>query len=146
MIYRDLVKKAVYVAMDCHRWEMDKGGYPYIMHPMHLAEQMNDEDSTVVALLHDVVEDSDTTFEDLVRYGFTETQIEAIRALTHKEGQDYMDYIRQQVKPNPIAKKVKLADLAHNLDYSRLGTLTDKDLKRMEKYKTAMKILLDLEE
>ncbi|MBQ8951108.1 MAG: GTP pyrophosphokinase [Eubacterium sp.] len=145
MIYTNLTRKAIMVAYKAHEGQMDRAGLPYILHPIHVAEQMKDEDTCVVALLHDVIEDTDITLEDLRVYGFTEAQIEGVRIMTHEEGVEYFDYIRT-VKTNPLALAVKLEDLKHNSDETRIIDMTDKDIKRLEKYKKALKILTDQEE
>jgi (p)ppGpp synthase/HD superfamily hydrolase len=141
MIYTPLTKKAMGICFEAHKDQVDKSGLPYIHHPLHLAEQMTDEDTTVVALLHDVMEDSSITAEDLVKEGFGEHIINALLLMTHDDDVDYLDYVRA-IKGNPIARTVKLADLAHNSDITRLNTVTEKDLKRVEQYQEAKEILL----
>lgn len=111
-------------------------------HPVHLAEQMDDEATTCAALLHDVIEDTDTTLDDMTLAGMPDAVVEAVGLLTHKRGTPYMDYI-EGLADNPIAKKVKLADLEHNSDLSRLPEVTERDLKRIEKYKRAIELLKD---
>ena len=140
MIYTKMTKMALRLCFDKHKEQDDKSGMPYVFHPFHLAEQMKDEDTTIVALLHDVVEDTDTTFEDLAQMGFGEPVLEALRLLTHDPEVPYMDYVAE-IKQNPIAKAVKLADLKHNSDMTRLDTVTDWDKKRAQKYKAAIKLL-----
>lgn len=140
MIYTSLTKKAYKIAFDAHRDQLDKTGLPYIHHPLHLAAQMTDEVTTCVALLHDVVEDSDMTFEELEAMGFGGEIIDALRLLTHADDVPYMDYVRE-IKKNPVAAAVKRADLMHNSDLSRLDVVTERDLQRVEKYKQAMGIL-----
>ena len=141
MIYTDLTRKAITVAYNAHQGQLDRAGLPYILHPLHVAEQMKDEDTCVVALLHDVIEDTDLTLENLREYGFTEAQIEGVRVMTREEDEDYFEYIRS-VKTNPLALAVKLEDLKHNSDVTRIIEITDKYLQRLEKYKKAMEILL----
>ena len=121
---------------------MDKGGSPYVFHPFHLAEQMKDESSTIVALLHDVVEDTDYTFADLRHMGFESEVIEALRLMTHDENIPYMEYI-EKIRENPIARAVKLADLKHNSDLTRLDAVDERILKRKEKYSRAIRLLTD---
>ena len=142
MIYTELTKKALKICFDAHKDDTDKSGMPYVFHPFHVAEQMDDEVSTIVALLHDVVEDHPDKypFEVLEGMGFGDEAMEALRFLTHQEGESYMDYVRE-IRKNPIARKVKLADLAHNSDSDRLDTITPKDEERIEKYKAAQRIL-----
>ena len=117
MIYTELTNKAMRIAYDAHHGQTDYNGIPYIFHPIHLAEAMDDEISTCAALLHDVVEDTDVTIEELASQ-FPEEVISTLKLLTHKEEQDYFEYVRA-IKANPTAVKVKLADLAHNSDQTR---------------------------
>ncbi len=140
MIYTDNTKKALKLCFEAHKNQLDKSGMPYVFHPFHLAEQMTDEATTITALLHDVVEDTDITFDDLEKLGFGDEIIEALRLLTHNDATPYMDYI-VRIKSNPIAKSVKLADLKHNSDLSRLDTIDEYALVRNEKYKQAIKLL-----
>ena len=139
MIYTDLTRKAMKIAYEAHAGQVDKAGLPYINHPLHLAEQMETEDTCVVALLHDVVEDTPVTLEDLRKAGFTETQLQAIKAMTHEKGVPYMDYIRE-LRNNEIAVVVKIADIRHNSDISRIDNPTEKDINRINKYKYAMEL------
>lgn len=117
MIYTPMTKKALCLAYQAHHGQLDKSGLPYIHHPLHLAEQMYDELSCTVALLHDVVEDTQVTLEDLAKE-FPPEVVEAVNLLTHKPGVDYFDYIRA-IRGNHTATMVKLADLAHNSDFTR---------------------------
>ena len=141
MIYTDKTKKAIKLCYEAHAGQVDKSGLPYVHHPLHLAEQMDDETSTVAALLHDIVEDTKYTFADLENMGFGDEVLDALRLLTHDDSVPYLDYVREIAK-NPVAKKVKLADLAHNSDLSRLNhEPTEKDLERVRKYQKAREIL-----
>ena len=140
MVYTKKTKLAMRIAFDAHKDQMDKCGVPYVFHPIHLAEQMQDETTTCVALLHDVVEDTDITFEDLEKYGFDGKVIEALKLLTHADDVPYMDYVAA-LKHNSVAKTVKLADLRHNSDMTRLDEIDDYALKRAEKYKAAIRLL-----
>lgn len=142
MIYTPLTKKAMQLCFQAHKEQFDKSGIPYIFHPIHLVEQMTDEYTTVVALLHDVVEDTDYTIEDLIQMGYPEPVIEAIKLLTHDSSEPYMEYVRK-IKQNPIATAVKLADLRHNSDLARLDTVNEKARSRTEKYKQAILLLLE---
>ena len=141
MIYTLNTKKAINIAYNAHMGQIDKFGIPYIFHPMHLAEQMDTEEECIVAILHDVVEDTEITFNQLEE-DFSGRVIEALKLLTHDKSVPYDDYIIN-LKDNPIAKKVKLADLKHNSDSSRLEHITTKDINRLEKYKNALNILLE---
>lgn len=140
MIYTALTKKAMSIAFEAHKEQVDKSGLPYIFHPFHLAEQMEDEITVCVALLHDVVEDTYLTLEDLAKEGFTEDIIDSLRLLTHDDDTPYMDYVKK-IKENPIAKMVKLADLRHNSDRSRVDVVDERMLERWEKYKKAIALL-----
>ncbi len=140
MIYTEMTKKALKLCFEAHKEQTDKSGIPYVFHPFHLAESMKDEYTVTVALLHDVVEDTDYTIDDLKEMGFPEKVTDAIALLTHDKAVPYMEYV-EKIKPNPVARAVKLADLAHNSDPSRLDTTDEKALKRQEKYKKAMEIL-----
>ena len=144
MIYTDLTKKALKLCFEAHKDQVDKTDMPYVFHPFHLAEQMDDEISTVCALLHDVVEDTDVTFENLLEMGFPKQVIEVLKLLTHESSVPYMDYVKN-ISFNPIATKVKIADLTHNSDMTRMKQ-TDIDewaLKRAEKYRQAIALLTD---
>ena len=140
IIYTSLTKKAMQICFDVHKDQKDKSGMPYVFHPFHLAEQMQTEDEICTALLHDVLEDSEMTIRQLAEDGFSEDTLAALQLLTHDKNVPYMDYIAA-LKDHPIACKVKLADLAHNSDTGRLDVITDKDKKRLEKYRKAKKIL-----
>jgi len=143
MIYTKMTKKALRIAYDAHKEQVDKAGIPYIFHPFHLAEQMETEDEVIVALLHDVVEDTGITLEDLYEHGFSKNVLDAISLLTHNDGSEYMDYI-QKIKPNQLAKKIKLADLRHNSDRARVDfpdNVNERMSSRWEKYENAIKYL-----
>lgn len=141
MIYTELTKRAMIIAYQAHKRQHDKAGYPYIAHPIHLAEQMDDEISTAVALLHDVVEDTNFTFTDLAGYGIPESVIVPLKLLTHNKSVDYMTYI-EGIKSNQIATKVKIADLKHNSDLTRLKEISETDRNRVVKYQKAIGILM----
>lgn len=143
MIYTELTNKALRIAYDAHAGQLDKCGAPYIAHPLHVAEQMDDEASTCVALLHDVVEDSDVTLDGLA-CDFPPEVVEGVRLMTHDPAVDYLDYVRA-IKGNPVAEKVKLADLAHNSDQTRFAghPVAPEELeRRRRKYDAAREILL----
>ncbi len=142
MIYTPLTKKAMQLCFDSHKEQVDKSGMPYIFHPLILAEQMDTEETTIVALLHDVVEDTHITLEDLRSMGFGETVLEAINLMTHEKGVPYMEYVAA-IKKNPIARQVKIADLRHNSTLSRLDSVGQKDLERVAKYNKALDFLTE---
>lgn len=143
MIYTAMTNRAMRIAYDAHSGQMDKCGTPYVFHPYHLAEQMPDEVSTCVALLHDVVEDTDVTLEDLA-VEFPCEVVEALRLLTHDPAVPYLDYV-SMVAENPVARAVKLVDLAHNMDETRYAGGSQPDpsdlARRREKYAAALEIL-----
>lgn len=138
--YTTLTKLALHICCQAHQGQTDKGGMPYMLHPIHLAEQMDTEEEICTALLHDVVEDTDYTLEDLRRAGFSETILEALDLLTHDPQVPYMDYV-MGTRHNPLARKVKLADLLHNSDLGRLENPTAHDRHQQQKYLAAMKLL-----
>lgn len=140
MIYTPWTKKALRLCFDAHKDQVDKTGLPYVFHPFHLAEQMTDEYTTVAALLHDVVEDTEYTLEDLAAMGYPAPVLEALKLLTHDPAVPYMEYVAA-LKPNAIARAVKLADLRHNSDTSRLDVVDEWALRREEKYRRAMALL-----
>ena len=140
MLYIENTKKALRLCFEAHKEQVDKSGLPYVFHPFHLAEQMADETTTVAALLHDVVEDTDYTLEDLREMGFPQEVIDALALLTHDPEVPYMEYVSEIAK-NPVAKAVKIADLKHNSDLSRLDSIDEKILKRREKYLQALALL-----
>ena len=140
MIYTTLTKKALKICFNAHKDQVDKSGLPYVFHPFHLAEQMNSEDEVCVALLHDVVEDTDITFEDLEKEGFNNKVIDALKLLTHDDDTPYMEYVKK-IKLNDIARKVKLADLKHNTDLTRLDLTFQQIPYKYDTYKEAISYL-----
>ena len=142
MIHTELTKKAARIACNAHAGQTDKAGMPYIFHPFHVAEQMTDEICTCAALLHDVVEDTSVTAEQLAQE-FPAEVVAAVRLLTRGEGEDYFEYIAK-IKSDPVARAVKIADLKHNLDLSRLPEemRTEEASRRSEKYAAALSMLM----
>ena len=141
MIYTYYTKKALNLCFQAHKDQVDKAGMPYVFHPFHIAEQMTTEDTIVTALLHDVAEDTYVTVDYMETVcGFKPAVIEALRLLTHEKNVPYLDYIRK-LKDNPIAREVKLADLKHNSDVSRLEVIEGNMLQNLKKYKKAIAIL-----
>ncbi len=140
MIYTEQTVRAMQIAYDAHHGQTDKGGVPYIFHPIHLAEQMQDEETTTAALLHDVVEDTPYTLKKLASAGISATVLEAVKLLTHEEGVAYMEYV-ERLSHNRIARAVKCADLRHNSDRTRLTDCGENTEKRLKKYKKALKLL-----
>lgn len=142
MIYTELTKKAMRLCFERHREQVDKCGVPYPFHPFHVAESMTDEKTTCVALLHDILEDTPTTAAELRSMGFPADVVQAIERMTHAETVPYLDYVAS-LKTDPLARAVKIADLTHNADLSRLDVVTEKDVARAEKYKAALKLLTE---
>ena len=135
-----LYQQALAIAKDAHKGQVDKAGVDYIQHPLFVASLVEGELAKTVALLHDVVEDSDWTLEDLRKEGLPEEVVQAVGIITKKRNENYEEYILR-VKQNPLARQVKLADLQHNSDLSRLANVTDRDRKRVEKYQQAIAYL-----
>ncbi len=131
---------ALKIATDAHKGQVDKAGVEYINHPLKVASLVYNEKEKIVALLHDTIEDTYITEQHLIDYGFSNEIIEAVKVLTHSKDVPYMDYI-QKIKGNKLARKVKIADLTHNSDLTRLKNITEKDRKRCEKYKKALMYL-----
>ena len=134
--------RAIAIAAEAHTGQKDKTGISYILHPIRLMIQMDSEEAMIAAVLHDVVEDSVWTLDDLRREGFSDEVLNAVDCLTHREGEgeDYWDYIKR-AGSDPIAIKVKLADLFDNLNPNRLDKVTEEDEKRFERYRKAQKML-----
>ena len=139
-----MTKKAIALMFEKHKNQVDKSGMPYVFHPFHVAEQMTDENTTIVALLHDIIEDTDVTFEDLRKNGFSDEVIEALTFLTHDPNINYYDYV-ERVGENDIARAVKIKDLEHNMDLSRIDNPTEKEYNRLEKYKKCHEYLVKLD-
>ena len=128
---------ALKIATEAHKGQVDKAGVPYINHPLTVASLVETEEEKIVALLHDTIEDTNITEQDLLNYGFSNKIVEAVKLLTHNKNVPYMDYVAK-IKDNELARKVKIADLTHNSDLSRLKEITEKDKKRYEKYQKAL--------
>ncbi|MBO5716370.1 MAG: GTP pyrophosphokinase [Clostridia bacterium] len=144
MIYTESTKKAMKLCFEAHKEQVDKTGLPYVFHPFHLAEQMQDEETTICALLHDVIEDTDYTLDDLKNMGFSNSVLEALALLTHDDEVPYMDYVKM-IATNEIARAVKIADLKHNSDLTRLDKISEKDLERCQKYAEALELLANID-
>ncbi|PLY42255.1 GTP pyrophosphokinase [Janthinobacterium sp. ROICE36] len=140
---RATLERAIEIAAVTHAGQTDKGGAPYLLHPLRVMLRVAPGVQQIVAVLHDVVEDSDgkVAFADLAREGFSQEVIDGVRAVTRIEGESYEAFIARAAL-DPVGKAVKLADLAENSDLSRIGAPTQKDLARVEKYRRAIKRLL----
>lgn len=139
---QELLTLAIEVATKAHEGQLDKGGRPYILHPQTVAASLDETEHKIIAYLHDVCEDTDLTIEDLRALGFPKTITDAIDILTRRDETPYEDYIRF-VKKNKSARCVKLADLRHNMDITRIPNPSPKDYKRVEKYKRAYNFLME---
>ena len=142
LLYTPLTKKAMQLCFAAHKNQFDKSGMPYVIHPLHLAEQMETEEEVCTALLHDVLEDAAYTLSELRKAGIPEVVLEALRLLTRDSHTRYLDYV-VRLRKNPIARRVKLADLAHNSNLDRLDHVTARDRRRVLKYRMAQAILED---
>ena len=139
---RGTLECAIQLAVEHHKGQVDKAGKPYILHPLRLMMSVDKDDEKIVAVMHDIVEDTDITLDDLRNEGFSKQVISAIECVTKRKGESYDSFI-ERISRNPLATKVKLADLEDNLDLSRLSKVTEKDLERVEKYKKAKEQLLN---
>lgn len=135
-----LLELAIKVATQAHKGQLDKGGNPYILHPQAVAAALDSTENKIVAYLHDVVEDTEITLEDLKEMGFTYRIVNSIRILTKSKDISYEDYLKS-VKKDSNAWHVKMADIKHNMDISRIPEPTAKDFARIEKYKKALTFL-----
>ncbi|HEC1424181.1 MAG: GTP pyrophosphokinase [Pseudomonas sp. 34-62-33] len=135
-----LIELALHRALKAYGGKVDKAGKPYILHPLRLAARLDDQISQSVALLHDVIEDSDTTEDDLREDGFPESVISAVVALTRRKGESYEAFI-DRVRVHPLARKIKLLDIEDNMNLLRLNAVSENDLKRIAKYHRAWKRL-----
>jgi (p)ppGpp synthase/HD superfamily hydrolase len=135
-----LLERAIEIALHAHAGQKGKDGSPYILHPLRIMARMSADAERMAAVLHDVVEDSQVTLEDLRKAGFPEEVLTAVKLLTHEEGISYEDYV-ERLKPHPIARRIKLADLEDNSDIRRLSGIEERDLERLRKYHRAWQIL-----
>ena len=133
-------EKAYKIAKKAHLGQVDKAGEDYIKHPKKVASFVKTDEEKAVAYLHDVIEDTELTLENLYEYDFSKEVIEAVDIITKKRGEDYQSYLNS-VKKNKLARAVKLADLRHNSDLTRLTKVTEKDIERKEKYQKAINFL-----
>ena len=136
----DLLEKAIGIAVAAHRGQKDRYGVPYILHPLRVMARVDTLPEKIVAVLHDVVEDTDWTFETLQKEGFPEPLLAALRCVTKEEGEDYKHFVQRSAS-NPLARRVKLADLEDNMDVRRFKSLTGQDQARLEKYRAAWNTL-----
>jgi (p)ppGpp synthase/HD superfamily hydrolase len=135
-----LLEKAIAIAVDAHRGQVDKAGQPYILHPLRMMLRLDNEAERIVAVLHDVLEDAKVTAADLRREGFSDEILDALAHVTKRKGENYQEFVARAAK-NPIARRVKLADLEDNMDVRRLKRVTERDRKRLSKYLRAWRSL-----
>jgi (p)ppGpp synthase/HD superfamily hydrolase len=142
MDYNELYDKALQIAIRAHKGQKDKAGHDYILHPIRVSERCDDPRAKIVALLHDTIEDTDVTADYLREEGFTEEIVEAVLAVTRREGEEYNDYVRRAAQ-NELGRMVKRADLEDNMDIRRLPELTDRDVERLRKYLRAWQYIVE---
>jgi (p)ppGpp synthase/HD superfamily hydrolase len=135
------LERAIEIAVEAHKGTFDKGGNPYVLHPLRVMFSLHSEEEKIVGVLHDVVEDSNWSFDDLVAEGFSETVIEGIKSVTKTDEVENYDSFVRRAKENPIGRKVKIADITDNLDVRRINELSSKDMERLNKYKKALSVL-----
>jgi len=140
MLFTPLTKKAMKLAYAAHQGQVDRSGIPYILHPARVAADFTSEPEACVAWLHDVIEDTNCTLQDIQQAGFGDVVCDALRLMTHDKSVPYMDYVRAIVG-NPVARAVKCADLRDNMDLTRLDAVDEKAEKRLEKYREAYRFL-----
>ena len=134
------IEQAIIIAAKAHNGQLDKGGQPYIFHPLRVMMAAETIDEKIVAILHDVIEDSAMTVDDLREQGVTDDQIAALLCLTKQTGEDYMNFIRR-VMENPLARKVKICDIKDNMKLDRIPNPNHEDYRRVEKYRAALAVL-----
>jgi guanosine-3',5'-bis(diphosphate) 3'-pyrophosphohydrolase len=135
------LERAIELAARAHAGQRDKGDQPYILHPLRVMQAVSGESERIAAVLHDIVEDTPTTFEGLLAEGFSADVVDAVRALTKFEGET-REQAARRIVGNPIARAVKLADIADNMDLSRIPNPTERDVERLREYEVARGILL----
>lgn len=135
-----MIEKALYIAQKAHNGQTDKAGKPYILHPIRVAQRCNTDTERIVALLHDVIEDTEITPNNLYSAGFSKTIVDAVLSVTRHENESYSNFI-ERCSHNPIGRIVKTHDLEDNMDITRLDSLTENDLKRLNKYLKAYRYL-----
>jgi (p)ppGpp synthase/HD superfamily hydrolase len=127
------LERAIAIAVEAHKGQKDKNDAAYILHPLRVMARVNTDPEKIVAILHDVVEDTNWTFEDFRKEGFSEDVIQAIDCVTKREGEAYEDFVKRSAV-NPVARRVKIADLEDNMDVKRVSTVTPRDAERWNKY------------
>lgn len=138
------IERAIAIAAEAHEGQIDKAGAPYVFHPLRLMMRMATIEERIVAVLHDVVEDSAITFEDLEKEGFSTAVLEALESVTRRPSENYDKFVLRAAT-NPIGRRVKLIDLEDNCDLSRISAPTERDFSRIEKYRRAIATINALE-
>jgi (p)ppGpp synthase/HD superfamily hydrolase len=131
------IEKALRLMLEAHCGQRDKSGQPYVLHPIRVMMRLSAPEDRIAALLHDVVEDTDVTLEQLAEAGFSTRVIDAVDHLTRREGETYPEFIGR-VRRNEIAARVKISDLQDNIDITRLASLEEKDVERLKRYHAAL--------
>ncbi len=139
---QDLLAKAVRIATEAHEGQKDRYGAPYILHPLRVMQRLVTPPEKTVGILHDVVEDTDWTFESLKKEGFPDDLLEPLKAVTKQDDEDYEQFVRRSAA-NPLARRVKLADLEDNMDLRRMPQISEKDVPRLQKYVKAWNFLTE---
>ncbi len=138
----NLLEKALAIATKAHEGQTDKSGVPYILHPIRVSNRCKTDEERIVAILHDTIEDTDVTPDYLLSEGFPKSIVEAVLSVTRNEGESYEDFVIRS-KQNPIGRQVKIHDLEDNMDITRLHSLLEKDLERLNKYLKAYRVLIE---
>jgi (p)ppGpp synthase/HD superfamily hydrolase len=142
---QELLAKAIKIATEAHEGQTDRYGAPYIFHPLRVMQRLITPAEKTAGILHDVVEDTNWTFESLRKEGFSDDLLEALKAVTKENGEDYEQFVRRSAA-NPLARRVKLADLEDNMDLRRMPQVTEKDVPRLEKYVKAWRFLTEFQD
>lgn len=137
------LERAIQIAVEAHAGVKDRGGKAYILHPLSVMMRVETDAEKIVAVLHDVIEDTGWTFDNLREEGFSEEIIEALGSVTKTSDEEDYDQFVLRAQKNEIGRKVKIADIKENLDVTRLGNLTEKDTARINKYKNALRLLTE---
>ncbi|WP_165045539.1 GTP pyrophosphokinase [Dysgonomonas sp. ZJ709] len=137
---KKILEQAIHIAVNAHFGQVDKADAPYIFHPLRVMQQVNSTEEKILAILHDVVEDTFLTFNDLIDKGIPKHMVITLRLLTREKDMPYEDYI-SKIGENPVATKIKIADLIDNMDASRLKQVGETDMERLQKYSRSLKYL-----
>jgi (p)ppGpp synthase/HD superfamily hydrolase len=139
-----ILERAIDVAVKSHQGQTDKAGQPYILHPLRVMMRMQTHEERIAAVLHDVIEDTDVTIDDLGKAGVPQDVLVVVDHLTHRPDESYEAYV-ERIATHPIARRIKIADLEDNMDFKRLAQITEKDLARWQKYHRAWVRLKEME-